>query len=74
MERAAELEELLEYRNLNAVSVSPDGSQAVFIVGGPNLEDNRLGTALWSVDLAGGRAAALTDGEGRVENAGLRQG
>ncbi len=60
------LDKLLEYRNLNSIDVSPDGSRAVLVVMESNLKENRSSPSVWQVDLASGEAGVLIKGEGHV--------
>ncbi len=57
---ALTIEEILKYRSLSDVQLSPDGSRAVFVVTTPNLESNVLDSNLWFLDVATGEHFRLT--------------
>jgi dipeptidyl aminopeptidase/acylaminoacyl peptidase len=57
------LKKVFEYRTINEVQVSPDGTRAVFIVNSPDLENNTINSALWFVDLETGKHLQLTQNE-----------
>ncbi len=58
--RALTIEEILEYRSLSDVQLSPDGSRAIFVVTTANLESNVLDSNLWFLDVGTGEHFRLT--------------
>jgi dipeptidyl aminopeptidase/acylaminoacyl peptidase len=44
---ASTIEQILKYRNLSAVKVSPDGSRAVFVAAAADVEENAMNSDVW---------------------------
>jgi len=57
------LKKVFDYRSINQVEVSPDGTRAVFTANSPDLENNAINSALWLVDLKTGKYFQLTRNE-----------
>ncbi len=57
---AASIDQILKYRNLSAVKVSPDGTRAVFVATAADLQENAMNSDVWLIDLASGRSLQLT--------------
>ena len=63
--QATSIEQILKYRTLGDVEISPDGTRAVFVATVADLEENAMNSDLWLVDLATGRHFQLTRGPKR---------
>ena len=57
---ASTIEQILKYRNLSAVKVSPDGTRAVFVAAAADVEENAMNSDVWLLDLGSGRSFQLT--------------
>jgi len=65
---AATLKDVFAYRSLSDITVSPDGTRAVFTVRETDLESNSVRSNLWLIHLETGKYFKLTKGE-RAERA-----
>ena len=63
-----DLKDVFNYRPINEVIISPDGTQAVFTVNTTDLENNTINSNLWLINLESGKYFQLTRGE-KVERA-----
>lgn len=57
---ALTIDEIMKYRTIGEVRVSPDGERAVFVVSTVNFDDNVFNTDLWLLDLATKKHFQLT--------------
>ncbi|HEX9763699.1 MAG TPA: S9 family peptidase [Candidatus Acidoferrales bacterium] len=57
---ASSLEQILKYRELGDLELSPDGARAVFVVTVTDLDENTVNPDLWLVELVSGRHFQLT--------------
>lgn len=62
--RPATVEDILRVKSVLETQISPDGSQVIYTLSEPDLEENFHGTNLWLINSAGGIAVKLTK-EGR---------
>jgi len=55
------IDQLVELRRVVSVALSPDGSQAAYVVREANWEENAFETEIWLADAAGGAPRRLTN-------------
>ena len=60
---AINLKKLFDYRTINEIKVSPDGTRAVFTVTQSDVETNTINSDLWIIDLKTGHYFQLTKSE-----------
>lgn len=65
--RPVTIDDLMKYRNVSRVELSPDGSRAVFIVTQPDFDENVMRSNLYLLG-ASGAAIQLTNGPRRDEH------
>ncbi len=58
--RPITLDDVLKYKNITAVEISPDGGRAAFVVSQPDFEENTLRTNIYVADLATKNVIRLT--------------
>ena len=63
--RPVTLDDVLKYRNVTEVEISPDGKRAAFVVSEADFDENLLRTNVYLVDAAGKSTIRLTSGARR---------
>src|SRR6266581_9043825 len=62
--RAITFEDFIALKTVSDPQLSPDGKWVAYTVSTPSLQDNRNVSRVWVVEVASGRARALTGGPG----------
>src|SRR5258708_359777 len=60
--RQVTIDDLMKYKSVNAVEISPDGHRAAVVVAEPDFDENTMRTNIYLVDSAMGAATRLTNG------------
>jgi dipeptidyl aminopeptidase/acylaminoacyl peptidase len=60
--RPMTVDDVMKVRHIVEASIAPDGSQVVYVISEPDLQQNQYNTDLWLVPAAGGAATKLTAG------------
>lgn len=60
--RPVTLDDILKYRNITAVEISPDGKRVAMVVSQPDFDENTLRTNIYIADLATKNVIRLTNG------------
>lgn len=63
--RVVTIDDIMKIRNILETQISPDGSEILYVISEPNLEESFYNTDIWMVSAAGGTPVKLTNGPKR---------